>query len=308
MKTSSQSSSSPSRQRFLHFAILTIVIIVIATLIWSAVLLQKVTPVSENTDATLTQQTIKKMLGLPTNLSTASNADAQTQTAELQATEAEVHKKLLVNYSQIWMSSTEVNMVLRHLHKRETYLEWGSGGSTLNFARFVKKRAVSIEHDTSWCAKMRESLTTDEALLHIEYRCVPVNRGTKGWGLRHKFEEGTYQQFRPYVDEIDNVGEDRFDIVIVDGRARVPCAVKALSFLTADSVLVLHDANRMFNPRNKASDYSAIQNYYDTVDSVGGHRLQGIVILRRKDSLQHLEGNHEEVQKILNDKFLTNVS
>ena len=48
-----------------------------------------------------------------------------------------------------WMSQSEIQTIEKYLKPEFTMLEWGSGGSTLYFPKFVRKY-YSIEHDMSW--------------------------------------------------------------------------------------------------------------------------------------------------------------
>lgn len=205
-----------------------------------------------------------------------------------------------VNYSAVWMSDLEIDVMLRHLANVDTYLEWGSGGSTLNFARFARKRAHSIEHDKTWCSSMQSAISADPDLSHVQYHCVPIERGTGGWGENSPFEEGTYTQFRQYVDKLDTLNETLFDFVLVDGRARIPAAVKALSYISDDSVVILHDAERVFSGK---INYPDVWKFYIAVDSVGGDGRQGILVLRRKPDFRGLQGDHAAVQHILDESY-----
>ena len=47
------------------------------------------------------------------------------------------------------MSGDEVRLIRRYLRSRDVMLEWGCGGSTLEFRRYVA-RYCSIEHDPGW--------------------------------------------------------------------------------------------------------------------------------------------------------------
>ncbi|KAI0564603.1 hypothetical protein FGB62_25g229 [Gracilaria domingensis] len=209
-----------------------------------------------------------------------------------------VEKQQHVNYHAIWMGDLEINLVLRYMDNVSTYLEWGSGGSTFNFPQFAK-RAYSIEHDQSWCAPMMNNISSHPELKHLRYDCVPIPRGTKGWGLEDPFEEGTYEVFKPYVDHISKLGEEMFDVVLIDGRARVDASIKALSYIGKDSVVILHDAERI--RRNGA--YWGVSAYYDIIDFVGGLRRQGIAVLQRKPAYSHLQGDHTAVQNMLYRKY-----
>lgn len=201
-----------------------------------------------------------------------------------------------VNYSDVWMSDIEIDVILRHLRNVRTYLEWGSGGSTRNFAQFATKEAHSIEHDLEWCQQMQRSNLPD----HVHVHCVSVPRGTNGWGKGSAFEEGTYAQFREYVNKISELKVDVFDMVLVDGRARVPAAVKSLSYISKDSVVVLHDAERAYSKRR---GYHEVWKYFENVDSIGGEKKQGLVVMRRKEEFNYLQGDHEQVQKILDENY-----
>ncbi|CAN8061946.1 unnamed protein product [Agarophyton chilense] len=209
-----------------------------------------------------------------------------------------LEKQSRVDYSVIWMSELEVNLVLRYMRKVNTYLEWGSGGSTYNFPQFAK-RAHSIEHDQKWCLRMTKEISLRPELSHLKYHCVPIPRGTKGWGIKSAFKEGSYEAFKPYIDQIENLGEPSFDMVLIDGRARVDAAIKALSFLKRKSVVVMHDAERIWTYRI----YANVTKYYDIIDSVGGHGRQGLAIMKRKRNYSSLQGNHSAVQEILDNKY-----
>lgn len=202
-----------------------------------------------------------------------------------------------VKKSEIWMGDIEVELVIRRMNNVRTYLEWGSGGSTTNFPRFARRRAVSIEHDPQWCARMKRKLR--DLKIKVELRCVLKERLTSRPFVANS--DGTYLEFRKYVDEIEKIGEPQWDFVLIDGRARVDAAIKVLSFLGNHSHVVLHDALRI--DYNDTSSYRPVLDYYDVIDRTGGKSRQGMAVLQRKKSLSYLEGNHSAVQAILNEKY-----
>lgn len=206
-------------------------------------------------------------------------------------------RKAKVNYKEIWMGRTEVNLLLRYLDGRKTYIEYGSGGSTFNFPQFVE-HAVSVEHDRAWCAKVREKLKTRPELKHIDYRCWYVEKGHRGFIVEGN-TDGNYVHFKEYVDQIDTAGHQLYDFVLIDGRARVDCSVKVLSYISQETAVFIHDSTRFFITRT----YSPALKYYDMIESIGGKSLQGVVLLRRKKEFSYLQGNHTAVQNILNDKY-----
>lgn len=175
----------------------------------------------------------------------------------------------------LWMTRQEAASMLEVMRKDMTYLEYGSGGSTMAFAPMAK-RAYSIEHDKEWCLRMQEKLAVNGLSERVTYTCAPVDRGTGGWGVSHAFEEGTYRVFKSYVDAVTTLNESVYDIVLIDGRARVACALKVLPYLNDDSLVLLHDARR--------EKYAPILNYYDPLGEVVG--TYGVRLFRRKRGIE----------------------
>ena len=66
---------------------------------------------------------------------------------------------------KIWMSEEEINLIVSSLKPNDIMLEWGSGGSTVNFPQYVKKY-YSIEHDESWYQDVKKELP-DNAEYHL---------------------------------------------------------------------------------------------------------------------------------------------
>lgn len=198
----------------------------------------------------------------------------------------------LVNMTEVWMDPNEVLLVLKYLRGAKTYLEWGSGGTTLNLPQFVSERAVSIEHDKDWCEAMPKRLA-EKKVRTVEFHCIHVN---------HKNSEGTYAMYRSYINEITNLNQSTWDFVLIDGRARVSAAIRALSFVRDDSTVVIHDFERVHDLGQ--ATYRTVLKYYDVMDRFGesvkhGSSPRGIGILRRKAKLRNLQGNHNAVLAIL---------
>lgn len=209
----------------------------------------------------------------------------------------------VVDMSSIWMASDEINLLVKYLKRGvKNSLEWGSGGSTLNFPRFVSGRYVSIEHNIEWCntVKSRLSLASETLRDKVELRCVSVPPGTGGWGINNPYEEGAYPVFKKYIDEIENPEVAKpgtyYDFILIDGRDRVDASIKALSFIRTNSVVALHDSRRM------DYTYGEVHKYYDVVEE-NREGPQGLAILKRKKEFANLEGRPDLVQKIIDDKY-----
>lgn len=118
-----------------------------------------------------------------------------------------------------WMNFPVVSILEERLTKDLNLFEFGSGYSTLFYAK--KVRAVtSVEYDEKW--------------LHIIKSQVPEN-------VKIIFKREDVD-----ADYCRAIGEtaDRYDVVIVDGRDRVNCIKQSISALSAKGVILLDDSQR----------------------------------------------------------------
>ena len=134
-----------------------------------------------------------------------------------------------------------VSLLCSLLGPNVSVLEFGSGGSTTFFSKFVK-RWVSVEHSADWGNKVTSLLSSlpwgdrvkmlisPPDLPYCSKCCCPP-------------PEGTDQQFASYIAAPHKLGQ-KFDLVLDDGRARVGVARAALELLAPGGSLVIHDWER----------------------------------------------------------------
>lgn len=118
-----------------------------------------------------------------------------------------------------WVTYSFIDFIKTRLHKDLTIFEYGSGSSTLFYAKRVK-RVVSVEHDESWYHKIVQGKPENAEMIFS------------------KLERGG-----DYSKKAATLGE-QFDIIIVDGRDRVNCCINSIKALTANGVIVLDDSER----------------------------------------------------------------
>lgn len=138
-----------------------------------------------------------------------------------------------------WMKYREIRIMEELLDtlQPKRALEWGAGYGTRHFSDRLPSGGewLAIEHDAEWAERIRRGLPDN-----VRIQAIPPERGT--WNLADG--DGTYGDFRRYVDYPAGLGE--FDFILVDGRARQACLRRARSMLSKGGVVVLHDANRSF--------------------------------------------------------------
>jgi hypothetical protein len=128
-----------------------------------------------------------------------------------------------------------------YLTKDMNAFEWGSGMSTLFFARRVEQ-VISVEHDPGWFEKV------DSALEYWGLEaCTFLVAPDEGCDADYCSQQAGYESvnFRRYVEIIKIFKDDWFDLILVDGRARCTCLQIAQRKLKPGGLLVLDDSARM---------------------------------------------------------------
>ena len=137
-----------------------------------------------------------------------------------------------------WLTDYEIALfegILRKLAKRKTkldILEWGSGGSTIHFPKFLLKRKVkfnwtALEHDLEWFDKVQRKLVHATELV-----LIPLVGD---------------DPFKEDMDEYVNFPKaynKKYDLIFIDGRKRARCLAMAAKYIKPDGYVVLDDAFR----------------------------------------------------------------
>ena len=153
---------------------------------------------------------------------------------------------------ETWMHPYEKQLILDCLNNNMTMLEWGSGGSTLEFSSLVKKY-YSIKHNKQWFNIITNKLK-DYTLNDVTYRYIPENKENPDG------RQSEYDMFHDYIDEVDKFNT-KFDIVLIDGRARRLCAKKIIPYLKPTSIVFIHDYVLR-------TVYHCVEDYYELIDSI----------------------------------------
>ena len=152
---------------------------------------------------------------------------------------AKVRRELFKRVDVPWMKAKELDIILEILARLRPArcLEWGAGLSTLWFPPRTPglTRWLSIEHHREWY----ETVAGRNTDPRVEVVHIPPDQGD----YVTTRQEGTLEDFRTYVGYPETLGE-RFDFILVDGRARRFCLQAAFRLVEDGGVVVLHDANR----------------------------------------------------------------
>ncbi len=112
------------------------------------------------------------------------------------------------------------------------YLEYGSGGSTVTAAR-IGIHFVTIDSDPFFLRRVREKIQLNGYAKPADQVFRYADIGFTGpWGRPiGPVSESRRQKFRRYSDPPPEYQDDHPDLVLIDGRFRVACALKAIRML-----------------------------------------------------------------------------
>ena len=169
----------------------------------------------------------------------------------------------------VWMNEREQAVIEKYLNPEVTMMEWGSGGSTIEFSKKVKKY-YSVEHNWQWYNEVKQAVPSNVALYYRENKELPDD-----------YSQAEYQHYGEYLDIVYEIGE-MFDVVLIDGRARRLCALKIMPYLKPNAIVIIHDW--CLRPM-----YHCVLDYYDLVDRVDD-TPQTIATFKLKPNWKDIKG------------------
>ncbi len=118
-----------------------------------------------------------------------------------------------------WVTYSFIDFIKTRINKSQDVFEFGSGNSTLFYAKSVKS-IVSVENDREWFNIISKQNLKNSKIIYCQ-----LDRNGK------------------YAQSALNTNQ-KFHITIVDGRDRVNCCKQAIHSLTEDGVIILDDSER----------------------------------------------------------------
>jgi len=164
-----------------------------------------------------------------------------------------------------WLVDRVTSFLSTYLKDDDIGLEFGSGRSTLWFAKKVK-HITSIEHDSNWHEKVSEWLADSGLSYKVNY---------------HLFTDGAGKSPScNYIKIIDTFDKESFDFILIDGMLREYVAVKSLNNLKKGGIIIIDNANWYIPRKNKSrvpgsrglQDGFASDEWRDFYEIVGGWR------------------------------------
>ena len=139
------------------------------------------------------------------------------------------------------MPEAEAGMLRAAYDGAESILEYGSGGSRVLAAGMAGKRVTSVESDRGWLRRMKRWFAANPPAESTLVNLVWANIGpTRNWG--HPADLSQWQKFATYLLGVwQRDGFVHPDVVLVDGRFRIGCALATAFGITRKVTLLFDD-------------------------------------------------------------------
>ena len=166
----------------------------------------------------------------------------------------------LVPRPELTMPGQEADALRSAYEDARTILEYGSGGSTVLAADMPGKKVISVESDKDWAQMMRRYFRQNPPRSEVDIIWSDIGP-TREWG--HPRTHEAWRRYARYPLEVWELEEFIHpDVVLVDGRFRVGCAL-ATAFRISRPVTLLFD------------DYVRRENYHVIESYVGAPEIIG---------------------------------
>lgn len=124
-----------------------------------------------------------------------------------------------------WFSYPAIHWLSARIRIDDRVFEWGSGSSTLWFARHAAS-VVTVEHDPAFADRLQRERPANVTLLQ-----------------RPAMGEDASEVGSPYASAIVE-SDPPFDIIVVDGKERNACIEQAIPALAEDGIIVVDNSHR----------------------------------------------------------------
>jgi predicted O-methyltransferase YrrM len=177
------------------------------------------------------------------------------------------------------MSGDDLAVLDAALNFCRTVVEYGSGGSTVHLGMRLKGwgRLVSVEHNRRWYDRVKSVLTElDLPVTYLLSEPKPLREGDGPWRYLPGQMDGYVKAPR------GSVNDGEVDLVFVDGRERIRCALEAAALLKPGGLLMIHDFWPRLRYRARLSELLAYYDYLFEAPGIEGKDPQGMAVFQRR--------------------------
>lgn len=158
------------------------------------------------------------------------------------------------------MTPNEINLFNSLLKScKGSYFEFGGGGSTYHACMYPNIHSITtVESDKKWIDKLKVNDLIATQSNKIKFIYIDINADNSAWSIPK--DNSKRENFPQYSKAIKSNGQI-YDLVLIDGRFRVACALHTLGVINDQSVVLIHDYK--IRPQ-----YQVIEQFYNIVSCV----------------------------------------
>ena len=156
--------------------------------------------------------------------------------------------------------SESINNYLKEkLNEYNSYLEYGSGSSTIYFSRNKKFKIVSVESDKVFANSVLKIINNNNVKIFI------AKVGLTGyWGYPIFFKNSYSKGFNYVNTPWKNLGNEYMpDVVLIDGRYRVACALNILLKAANNCKILI-----IIDDYNGRDEYKIFEQFCNKINSI----------------------------------------
>ena len=176
------------------------------------------------------------------------------------------------------MAGDDVAVLDAALNEAKVVVEYGSGASTVHIGKRLENwgKLLSVEHDREWFEKIRFILE-EEKLNNVEYLlCEPETGPPVEEGQRF-----SKRHLRQYIEApTRHLQSGSVDLVFVDGRQRIECALAVVDHLKPGGYLMIHDFWPRFRYRARLPEL--LEHYDYLLESPCRAEDQGLAVFQKR--------------------------
>ena len=139
-----------------------------------------------------------------------------------------------------WLTRRAKELLNDWLRPKDIGIEWGTGQSTIWFARHVA-RLISIEHDKKWYEHVKQ-LLKNNGINNVELHFAPLTSTNPS------------SENQEYLRIAQKLPEQSIDFALVDGKLRDRCVEVAIRLLKPGGLLIIDNAERYLPNASRAPE------------------------------------------------------
>jgi predicted RNA methylase len=179
---------------------------------------------------------------------------------------------------EVLMSSNEKVKLTEYLLKCEKVFEFGCGGSTSLMCDIKNIKTIhSVDSDKNWINRVKKQVGEK-----VNFHFIDINADPSNFG--HPKDQSKISEWPNYSSVLKNLSNYYPDLIFIDGRFRVACALKSIEKMKPYSYLIIHD----YHP---SRNYNIIEKWFKKIDSAGN-----LCVFTKKESI-----DMEQVNKALKE-------